>query len=333
MNHLGIVVIGRNEGERLKKCIQSVQGSGNRVIYVDSGSKDGSADWVRSQGITVVDLDASKPMSAARARNAGFARLKADNPEIQFVQFVDGDCVICKGWLLHGQEYLAHHSDAGIVCGRVIEQHPEASIYNRLCSLEWQKIPGEIQACGGIFMVLASAFQSIDGFRIDVMAAEDDELCLRMRRSGLKIISIDHDMVFHDAAITRFSQWWTRAKRTGMAYAHGAALHGHSADKHFTRQCKRAWIWGLGVPILAVSLALPTLGFSLLGFGGYPLLATKVYWHGRKRGWSRSDAGLVAISNVISKFPELQGIIHYHYRTRWQRQQVNLIEYKGLKDS
>jgi GT2 family glycosyltransferase len=199
--------------------------------------------------------------------------------------------------------------------------------------LEWQKVPGEIQACGGIFMVRASAFQKIDGFRIDVMAAEDDELCLRMRRSGLKIISIAHDMVFHDAAITQFSQWWTRAKRTGMAYAQGAALHGQSADKHFTRQYRRAWVWAFGLPAISLSFAVPTLGLSLLGFWGYPFLATKIYLHGRRRGWSRPDAGLMAISNVISKMPELQGIIHYHYRTRWQRRHVDLIEYKGLKDS
>jgi hypothetical protein len=140
-------------------------------------------------------------------------------------------------------------------------------------------------------------------------------------------------MVLHDAAMTQFNQWWTRAKRTGMAYAQGAAIHGNATEKHFTRNCRRAWVWALGLPAASLALAVPTLGLSLMGFGLYPLLASKIYLHGRARGWSRPDATLVAISNVVSKLPELQGIVHYHYRTRWQQRHVDLIEYKGLKDS
>jgi glycosyltransferase involved in cell wall biosynthesis len=39
----GIVIIGRNEGERLIGCLTSVKSYTDRIVYVDSGSTDGSA--------------------------------------------------------------------------------------------------------------------------------------------------------------------------------------------------------------------------------------------------------------------------------------------------
>lgn len=70
----GVVVIGRNEGERLRQCLRSLLPT-VVAVYVDSGSTDGSAKWARDNGAEVVDLDASVPFTAARVRNAGFQRL------------------------------------------------------------------------------------------------------------------------------------------------------------------------------------------------------------------------------------------------------------------
>ena len=48
MKDLGIVIIGRNEGDRLIRCIASV-GDEALVIYVDSGSTDESVAAARSR--------------------------------------------------------------------------------------------------------------------------------------------------------------------------------------------------------------------------------------------------------------------------------------------
>ena len=48
MSQLGIVTIGRNEGERLRRCLSSVVGRGMPVVYVDSDSTDGSNGTVSS---------------------------------------------------------------------------------------------------------------------------------------------------------------------------------------------------------------------------------------------------------------------------------------------
>src|SRR4051812_10342569 len=99
MPHLGLIAIGRNEGERLRRCLASVTGRGFPVVYVDSDSTDGSPELARAVGAEVVQIDMSIPFSAARSRNEGFARLMSVAPATEFVQFVDGDCEVVDGWL------------------------------------------------------------------------------------------------------------------------------------------------------------------------------------------------------------------------------------------
>src|SRR5688500_1309656 len=104
---IGVVAIGRNEGERLRACLNSCVGKVAAVVYVDSGSTDGSIEMAKSMGVDVVPLDLSKQFTAARARNAGFARLAASHPQIEYVQFVDGDCEIVDGWIEQAAAALA----------------------------------------------------------------------------------------------------------------------------------------------------------------------------------------------------------------------------------
>src|SRR5690349_18516545 len=98
---LGVVAIGRNEGERLRLCLESLIRSATvrGDVYVDSGSTDGSVALAQSLGVDVVHLDLTEKFTAARARNAGWRRLVQLYPDIRYVQFVDGDCEVVEGWL------------------------------------------------------------------------------------------------------------------------------------------------------------------------------------------------------------------------------------------
>ncbi len=199
---VAIVAIGRNEGERLKSCLRAAVGFARTVVYVDSGSTDGSAEFARGLGCHLVEM--KPPFSAARARNEGFACAMSFERDAAFVQFVDGDCTLVAGWLERGMAALNERMDVGVVCGHVREIHPEASVYNRLFDLEWRQRPGEIKACGGIFMVRPVVFRAVGGFRPDVIAAEDNEFCVRVRRMDEKIVLLDTAMVWHgrgDAAV------------------------------------------------------------------------------------------------------------------------------------
>ena len=173
-------------------------------------------------GATVVKLDTSRPFNAARARNEGFATLTAQNRNIRFVQFVDGDCELDGNWLATAVPFLSGRNDVGVVCGRRRERHPEKSVYNALCDLEWDTPIGEAAACGGDSLVRADAFKAVGGFDARLIAGEEPELCARLRQAGWKIWRLDAEMTCHDAAMTRFGQWWKRAVRSGYGYAQGA---------------------------------------------------------------------------------------------------------------
>src|SRR5438105_5777765 len=132
---LAVVVIGRNEGERLRRCFMSVCRAGTPVVYVDSGSTDGSIALAHAMQVDVVELDLRMPFTAARARNAGWQRVQQVAPAASLVQFVDGDCEIWPGWLAIAERHLATHAEIGVVAGRLRERFPERSIYNRLCQI------------------------------------------------------------------------------------------------------------------------------------------------------------------------------------------------------
>ncbi|BBH45959.1 hypothetical protein KU43P_24360 [Pseudomonas sp. KU43P] len=224
---IGVVVIGRNEGMRLERCLASLAKGADQVVYVDSGSTDGSVQRARSHGVEVLALDMSIPFTAARARNEGFACLLQLCPNLRHVQFVDGDCEVVAGWLASAQAFLDGHPEVAVVCGRRRERFPERSIYNHLCDLEWDTPVGEAKACGGDALMRVEAFRDVSGYRPGLIAGEEPELCVRLRARGWKIWRLDAEMTLHDAAMTRFSQWWRRCIRGGYAFAEGAYLHGY----------------------------------------------------------------------------------------------------------
>jgi glycosyltransferase involved in cell wall biosynthesis len=329
LQSIGIVVIGRNEGNRLKECLLSVIKEARIVVYVDSGSTDNSVALAKSLGVYVVELDLSIPFTAARARNKGFEYLLQVKPEVEFVQFVDGDCRIVEGWLKRAVHELNAQSDVVVVCGRRREEFPNNSIYNRLCDIEWDTPVGEAKACGGDSMMRITALKKVGGFNPTLIAGEEPELCVRLRQAGGKIWRIDAEMTLHNAQITRFKQWWKREIRNGHAYAEGAWLHGRSPERHWVKESLRSWIWGLFLPVLAIACILPTQGLSiLLLFMAYASLAYRVYRFTLKRGYQSRDAILYGLFCVLEKFPKLQGQIKF-LLSQLFNQKRTILEYKS----
>jgi GT2 family glycosyltransferase len=327
LKRVGLVVIGRNEGDRLRQCLLSVMGKVAHIVYVDSGSTDGSIELARSLGVDVVELDLSTPFTAARARNAGFAHLLQKEAQIEFVQFVDGDCEVVEGWLDTALAQLEAQSNVAVVCGRRRERFPEQSFYNRLCDMEWDTPIGEATACGGDSMMRVEAFQQVGGFNPALIAGEEPELCVRLRQKEWKILRIDAEMTLHDAQMLHFSQWWKRALRAGHAYAEGAWMHGRGTG-HWRRASWSIWFWGFYLPLLALGLAWPSHGLTLLLFVGYPVLASRIFLKQRRQNICTQHAALYALSCVVGKFAQIGGTLGF-LRTRLLGTKSTLIEYKN----
>jgi hypothetical protein len=324
---VGAVVIGRNEGDRLRVCLESVARSSARVVYVDSGSTDGSQALARTLGVEVVPLDLSIPFTAARARNAGYRRLMEIAPDLTLVQFVDGDCEVVAGWTDVAVARLTERPELAVVCGRRRERHPETSIYNQLCDIEWNTPVGKAAACGGDAMMRLAAVEAVGGFNPDLIAGEEPELCVRLRARGYEIERLDSEMTLHDAGMTHFGQWWRRNVRAGHAFAEGAALHGGPPERHGVRSVLSIAFWAGVVPATALAGAIPTRGASLLLLAGHPLLAARIYRGKRREGSPPRTATLAGVFIVLGKLPELQGILKYGW-SRVHGRRSTLIEYK-----
>jgi len=279
-------------------------------------------------GAQVVELDLAVPFTAARARNAGFAKLCEVEPGLELVQFVDGDCEVVADWLGEAEATIRRDPSLAVVCGRLRERHPDASIYNRLCDLEWNTPVGYAAASGGIALMRSQAFSEIGGFNPELIGGEEPDLCLRLRQRGYRILRIDAEMSLHDANITRFSQWWRRSVRSGYGYADGFMRHRHGPEKHYANQVRSGLIWGLALPAIALGLAFPSGGWSALLLGAYLVLGFRVFRSSRRRGLSAADARLYSLFCVLSKFPSAYGQLRYWARRILGKQNA-LIEYKG----
>lgn len=319
LDRVGLVAIGRNEGERLRACLSSVVGRLSHIVYVDSGSTDGSVQMAQAMGVHVIPLDMSVPFTAARARNAGWRALLDLTPNLQFVQFVDGDCVVADGWLLKAQRFLRQHPSHAVVCGRRRERFPERSIYNRLCDVEWDTPVGDAQSCGGDVLMRVNALQQAGGYRDDLIAGEEPELCVRLRQTGWRIHRLDAEMTLHDAAMFRFAQWWSRSKRAGHAFAEGAWLHGALPERHWVAPTLRALIWGVFLPVVSLLLAVVLSPWLLTLLMLYPIQVWRL--SRLPGGWTR------ALFLVFGKFAEASGALRFYARLLLGRQ-GRLIEYK-----
>lgn len=320
-----MVAIGRNEGERLRRCLDSVLPHAPLTVYVDSESTDDSTELAKRMGAQVVRLDMSRPFTAARARNEGWRRLLELDPGMEYVQFVDGDCEVIDGWLEKARTFLDGRADVAAVTAWRRERYPQRSTYNLLCDIEWASGPvGSTKAFGGDAMLRLSVLRQSGGYLETLIAGEDDELCIRMRAAGWHIWRLDAEMTLHDAAMTRFSQWWKRSMRAGFAYAEGARLHGAPPERHFVRESRSAWLWGLVLPMLILIVAVLVTPAALVGFALYPLQVLRLFLRTQGPIHMRlARAGFL----VLGKFAEAAGLVK-SLAHRLSGTRGRLIEYK-----
>jgi GT2 family glycosyltransferase len=329
----GVVVIGRNEGERLRKCLESVTCAAGRVVYVDSGSTDASVPMARSMGAEVVELDMSTPFCAARARNAGYQRLVESHPQLSYVQFIDGDCEIVGDWLSFAVESLLSRPDHAIVAGWLREKSPETSIYNRLGDLEWNFTgAGAVDSVGGIFMIRREAFDGVGGFDSTVAAGEEPELCQRLIRAGWRLVKLDRDMALHDLAMTRIGQWWRRMVRNGYGCMDVASRFGVAKFAIINRRARVWTVWLLLMLVLSAAAgALPdsrsAVLLTLLLFSIWPAQLLRIALRTWRNGQPLGTSMAYAFFTVISFLPQITGQMLY-FADRSRNRSLRLVEYK-----
>jgi len=322
-------VIGRNEGARLKASLRSVQFAKLRVLFADSGSVDDSREIAAKLGVPVVELDPARPFSAGRGRNEGLDEALRRWPDIDYVLFLDGDCILDSEFPDLAARTFEERRDCAIVTGHLTERFPDKSIYNRLCAIEWRSAAGVVtnmNNLGGIMAVRVSSFLSVGGFHLEAIAGEEPDLGRRLMKTGHCIVKVDAPMATHDADIMRFAQWWRRAVRGGHALAYRFSQHGRRNGREGRRELVSDFFWGLALPVAILMLLWLTRGWSLLLLAAYPLFGWRVYRHYRSEGLNSADALLAARFIIYGKFAHVVGIAIFC--RNWLRGEFRIIEYK-----
>jgi glycosyltransferase involved in cell wall biosynthesis len=326
---LSIIVIGRNEGPRLAKCLESIgqvrDVAVNEVIYVDSASTDGSSQLASQHGATVIVVRPERP-TAAIGRNAGWRRATSD-----LVLFLDGDTVLHPDFARAACDALSQKPSIAAAWGHRREIHTEMSVYNRVLDLDWIYPPGLAEFCGGDVLMRRKVLLEVDGFDERLIAGEEPELCRRIRARGYGILHIDCPMTGHDLQITRWGQYWKRATRAGHAYAEVSERFRNSSDPFWASDRRRNLIRG---SLWLVSLAAALAGSVFFGvlpialwLGLLLLLSGRSAWKAR---WKRAAPGvlfLYGLHSHLQQVPIFVGQLQYELGKKRNRK-PRLIEYK-----
>ena len=326
---LSIVVIGRNEGQRLARCMESVRAIRGfdkvQLIYADSGSTDGSPEIAAQFGAEVVVVYPERP-TAAIGRNAGWRRATGE-----FVLFLDGDTILHPDFPRAACDAIATDSRLCAVWGNLREIHPHKSIYTRVLDLDWIYAPGYVEASGGNVLMKRSALIEVDGFDSRLIAGEEPEMCRRLRALGYTILHIDHPMAGHDLDITRWSQYWKRARRGGYAYAQVSDRFKSTEDPFWLADARRGavlgcfWGFSLGAALIA------SLRFSYVPMTLWLCLALVASFRSGWRARWKSDNPitllLYGVHSHLQHLPALIGQLQYRLDKRCGIHRA-LIEYK-----
>lgn len=327
---LSVVIIGRNEGCRLARCLDSVRGmswnSGEmEMIYVDSASTDDSVKTALERGARVIELRTDKP-TAAMGRNAGWRAARGE-----FVLFLDGDTILAPYFVANSLPAMSDPRVA-IVWGHRREIDPGGSIFNRVLDLDWVFPPGESEYCGGDALVRRSALIEIDGFDETLIAGEEPEMCRRLRERGFKILHIDEPMTGHDLAMTKLSQYWRRAVRAGYAFAQIAHRSRHHEIPLWANEVRGNLKRGGALLGLAMTGAVA----SVFAAGPWPLaiyvliLALLSIRTAIRASWKADDFStrlMYGAHSHLQQVPILFGQLLF-WRDLWIGRRRGLIEYK-----
>lgn len=313
---LSIVVITKNEEERVRDCVESVLAAGRaavdsfEVILVDSASTDRTIERAREYPVTILQLPPDAAISAGAGRHVGERAARGD-----MILHVDGDMVLTESWLPEAVGVLQTNADVGAVRGRLNE--PSDGIE-------------ELDTIGGLTLFDADVLLSVGGFDPGLISNEDLDVGFRVTRAGYRILRLPGVSATHPTteALSEPLRRWSAGYYFGPGqamrkWAGTPAIVWRLASIHNYEFTLLGWV-GLGVlSTLATPLAaLAWLFISVLGVGA--VTATLGLWEGLDfllaktlgtvgmligvtRGTSAGDSFSVDAAEVLQEAPAQVG--------------------------
>lgn len=187
---LSFIVIGKNEGWRLEKCLSSIsvvvksdQIVDYEIIYVDSRSIDDSVALAKQYAADVYVIEGV--CNAAIARNIGAKEAKGD-----ILFFIDGDMELFPGFLpkvLDGDGKLEYPFLSGIFNDIVHDINWQYLHTSRRHKLKEGDADAIETTTGGLFLIEHSLWNRIGGMDTRFTRSQDYDLGLRLSKIGIPL--------------------------------------------------------------------------------------------------------------------------------------------------
>ena len=254
---ISVVVIGKNEGERLAACLKSIQTALNvlahEVVYVDSCSTDQSLQTAKAMGARCFLL-------AERQTTAGLGRfVGAKEARGEYLLFLDGDMQLRPGFAEKALMVIAAKGYDG-VCGI------REDVY-----LRGGKVVGRNENYFGCtqerMMITREALNACGGWATDTVACEEAELHARLNAMGCRIAEIPVPMILHTDAVrdnrSPLSAVFSM-RRLGEGQALACAMKAHQARAYIRHEREKFTFYALDWLALLLLFAVPNFGLALL---------------------------------------------------------------------
>lgn len=174
---LSVVVVAKNEEDRIGACLESVFAAAERVVpafevvLVDSASTDRTVEIAREYPVTVLRIPEEHTVAGGAGRFVGESVVDGE-----MVLHVDGDMILTETWLPRAVEYLREHED---VVG--VEGHLNSSDRETVETVEM---------IGGVMLFDGSALRSIGGFDPFLLSNEDVDVGYRLSAAGYRLVRL-----------------------------------------------------------------------------------------------------------------------------------------------
>jgi GT2 family glycosyltransferase len=199
--HVAVVIPTFNSLGALKRCLKSIEWASHTqtsVVVVDSGSSDGTREYLKTVP-WVVSFDGSPDMWWAAATNAGCS-IAVRKLGVDAIALLNCDCTWDESSFVALRDALLRRP-GDIHCSRVLVKTPRAllsaggvvrrsgllSVRGFYASADTTYPGGEVEWCGGMGVLFsASLWSQLGGF--DEMSFPhyyaDADFCLRARKAG-----------------------------------------------------------------------------------------------------------------------------------------------------
>ena len=229
---VSVVIVTRNERERVRGCIESVltlcEGVDSEVILVDSNSSDGTVEVATEYPITVLQIPTDDLSTPGAGRQVGFRHASGD-----LVLFVDGDIHVSDGWLEGAIRTVEQSPDVAGVDGVLAESEADgdSSEEKESSTRETDRAEGDPERVDhllGVALYDADALEAVGGFDPWLDAMEDIDLGYRLRRAGYRLLRLPAVVGSHPKSVGygEIRRRW----QSGYMYGIGQGLRKSSTD-------------------------------------------------------------------------------------------------------